>query len=135
MGDILWRKRSQRPSQCLPLWQQPRPENHDIISETEHLGIAQGQLRDYEARLGAAFAHAGYLAAMTDLRNQLEAALSRPAQDGAEASLPPVGALVERLKALHTAHTLDAAPERSAPRRAATVEEAITTRMRQIGRA
>ena len=58
-------------------------------------------------------------------------ALSRPAQDGAEASLPPVGALVERLKALHTAHTLDAAPERSAPRRAATVEEAITTRIRQ----
>jgi len=95
------------------------------------LGIAQGQLRDYEARLGAAFAHAGYLAALTDLRNQLEAALSRPAQDGAEASLPPVGALVERLKAMHAAHTLDAAPERSAPRRAATVEEAITTRIRQ----
>ena len=68
---------------------------------------------------------------MTDLRNQLEAALSRPTQDGAEASLPPVGALVERLKAMHAAHTLDAAPERSAPRRAATVEEAITTRIRQ----
>src|SRR5262249_21405287 len=37
MGDILWRKRSQRPSQCLPLWQQHGPENHDIISETGHL--------------------------------------------------------------------------------------------------
>ena len=45
--------------------------------------------------------------------------------------MPPVGALVERLKAMHAAHTLDAAPERSAPRRAATVEEAITTRIRQ----
>jgi hypothetical protein len=98
---------------------------------TRDLEIARGQLRDYEARLGAAFAHAGYLAALTDLRNQLEAALSRPAQDGAEASLPPVGTLVERLKALHAAYTLEAAPERSAPRRTATIEEAITTRIRQ----
>jgi hypothetical protein len=95
------------------------------------LAIAQGQLRDYEVRLGTTFAHAGYLAALTDLRNQLEAALSRPAQDSAEASLPPVGTLVERLKALHAAHTLEAAPERSTPRRTATVEEAITTRIRQ----
>ena len=46
-------------------------------------------------------------------------------------SLPTVGDLVERLKALHAAHTLEAAPERSAPRRTATVEEAITTRIRQ----
>jgi hypothetical protein len=98
---------------------------------TRDLAIARGQLRDYEARLGAAFAHAGYLAALTDLRNQLEAALSRSAQDSAEASLPPVGTLVERLKALHAAHTLEAAPERSTPRRTATVEEAITTRIRQ----
>ena len=90
------------------------------------LEIAQGQRRDYEARLGAAFAHAGYLATLTDLRNQLEAALSRPAQDGAEASLPSVGVLVERLKALHAAHTLDAAPERAAPRPTTTVAEAIT---------
>jgi hypothetical protein len=42
-----------------------------------------------------------------------------------------VGDLVERLKALHAAHTVEAAPERSAPRRTATVEEAITTRIRQ----
>src|SRR5262249_19969387 len=41
MGDILWRRRSQRPSQCLPLWQQHGPENHDIISETGHLGYTE----------------------------------------------------------------------------------------------
>src|SRR5262249_6308390 len=58
------------------------------------LTIAQGQLRDYEARLGTAFAHAGYLAELTALRNQLETALSRPAQEGAEASIPSVGTLV-----------------------------------------
>jgi hypothetical protein len=95
------------------------------------LTIAKGQLRDYEARLGTAFVHAGYLAKLTALRNQLETALSRPAQEGAEAALPPVGVLVERLTALHADHTLEAAPERSAARRTATVEEAITTRIRQ----
>jgi hypothetical protein len=95
------------------------------------LAIAQGQLRDYEVRLGTAFAHAGYLAGLTELRHQLETALSRPAQDDTEASLPSVGTLVERLTALHAAHTLEAAPERSAARRTTTVEEAITTRIRQ----
>jgi N12 class adenine-specific DNA methylase len=95
------------------------------------LAIAQGQRRDYEARLGAGFAHAGYLEDLTTLRNQLETALSRPAQDDAETSLPPVGVLVECLKALHAAHTLDTTPERPALRRTATVEEAITTRIRQ----
>ena len=80
---------------------------------TRDLAIAQGQRRDYEARLGAGFAHAAYLADLTDLRNQLEAALSSTAQDGAEASLPPVGTLVERLKALHAAHTLE--PPQSGP--------------------
>jgi hypothetical protein len=93
--------------------------------------IAQGQRRDYDTRLGTGFAHATYLEALTGLRNQLEAALSRPTQDSAEASLPPVEVIVERLKALHAAHTLDVAPERAAPPRTATVEEAITTRIRQ----
>ena len=36
---------------------------------TRDLTIAQGQRRDYEARLGAGFAHAAYLHALTDLRN------------------------------------------------------------------
>jgi hypothetical protein len=45
--------------------------------------------------------------------------------------LPSVGPLVERLTALHAAHTLEAAPERSAARCIPTVEEAITTRIRQ----
>src|SRR5262249_7617849 len=98
---------------------------------TRDLAIAQGQLRDYEARLGAGFANAAYLHALTDLRNQLEAALSSTAQECAEASRSTVGALVERITALQAAHTLDAAPERAAPRPTATVAEAITTRIRQ----
>jgi hypothetical protein len=98
---------------------------------TRDLAIARGQRRDYEARLGAGFAHATYLEALTTLRTQLEAALSSTAQEGAEASRPTVGALVEHIKALQAAHTLDAAPERAAPRPTTTVAEAITTRIRQ----
>jgi hypothetical protein len=98
---------------------------------TRDLTIAQGQRRDYDTRLGTGFAHAAYLEELTALRNQLEAALSHTAQDGAKASPPSVGVLVDRLKAMHAAHTLDATPPRSVPRNTATVEEAITTRIRQ----
>jgi hypothetical protein len=98
---------------------------------TRDLAIAQGQCRDYETRVGAGFAHAAYLEALTALRTQLEAALSSTTHEEAEGSLPTVGDLVARLKALHAAHTVEAAPERSALRRTATVEEAITTRIRQ----
>ena len=38
MGDILWRKRSERPSKYLSFSQPIEPENHSTISETEHLG-------------------------------------------------------------------------------------------------
>jgi hypothetical protein len=99
------------------------------------LEIARGQLHDYEARLGTGFAHATYLETLTALRSQLEAALSSTTHEEAEGSLPTVGDLVERLKALHAAHTVEAAPERSAPRRTATVEEAITARIRQRAQA
>jgi len=95
------------------------------------LAIAQGQRRDYDARLETAFVHAAYLEALTALRNQLEAAMSRTAQERGEASRPMVGELVECLTALQAVHTLDAAPERAAPRPTATVAEAITTRIRQ----
>jgi hypothetical protein len=46
-------------------------------------------------------------------------------------ALPPVHALVARIKALKAEHTIDAAPERSATRRRATAEASVTTRIRQ----
>jgi hypothetical protein len=95
------------------------------------LGIAQGQLRDYEARLGAGFAHAGYLNELTGLRNQLEAALSGPTQQVSDTPISAVDEIVKRIKTLKAANTLEAAPARTAPRPQATVEEAITTRIRQ----
>src|SRR6266566_3541939 len=103
-------------------------ENEKIMRD---LGIAQGQLRDYEARLGASFAHAGYLEELTGLRNQLEAALSSNAQQVSEAPVCAVEEIVERIKVLKAVHTLEAAPQRSVTRTTAAVEEAITTRIRQ----
>jgi hypothetical protein len=95
------------------------------------LDIAQGQLSDYEARLGGTFAHAAYLEELTSLRDQLETRLSASESTPETDALPPVHVLVARIKALKAAHTLDAAPERSATRRSATAEASVTTRIRQ----
>lgn len=95
------------------------------------LSIAQTQLRDYEARLGTDFAHAGYLEELTGLRNQPEAALSSHTQQVSDAPVPAVGEIVEHIKTLKAAYTLEAAPARIAPRHTAMIEEAITTRIRQ----
>jgi hypothetical protein len=104
------------------------PEREKIVRD---LGIALGQLRDYEARLGAGFAHAGYLEELTGLRNQLEAALSGTTQQVSDTPVCAVDEIVKRIKTLKAANTLEAAPARTAPRPQATVEEAITTRIRQ----
>ncbi len=87
------------------------------------LGIAQNQQRDYEARLGGTFAHTAYLEELTGLRDSLEAALSSTTQAF------DTEALVTRMKALKAAHTIEATPERSTQRRAASIEEAVTTRI------
>ena len=93
----------------------------------QDLAIAQGQLRDHQARLGTPFAHDAYLAELTHLRDQLKAGLS---QATPEPDAPPVAELAERIKSLKAAHTIDAAPERTAPRRIAA-EEPVTARIRR----
>ena len=93
---------------------------------TAKIAITQGQMRDYEARLGAAFAHDGYLEELTGLRNQLETALSATPQ----AEGPSAEDLVARIKALQAAHTIEAVPRQSA-RAAATVAEPVTARIRR----
>jgi hypothetical protein len=86
----------------------------------QDLSIAQGQLRDFEARLGARFAHESYLNELTSLRDQLELGLS-----GTE----PVEGIVTRIMELRAAHSVEAAPERTM--RAAAAEEPVTARIRQ----
>ena len=58
---------------------------HQIEKTRQDLAIAEGQLRDHQARLGRPFAHDAYLSQLTDLRDRLKAGLSEkaPANDGA----------------------------------------------------
>ena len=44
------------------------------------LTIARHQLRDYAARMGAAFPHGAYVSELTELHDRLKAALANPAQ-------------------------------------------------------
>jgi hypothetical protein len=109
-----------------------------LATARRDLEIAEGQLRDYEARLGVPFAHDAYLGELTRLRDQLKAALSgatpeAPATSAGQvqaAPPPPAAEIAEGIKALKSAHTIEAAPER--PRaRTGSAAEAITTRIRR----
>ena len=93
----------------------------------QELAIAEGQLRDYDARLGSAFGHDAYQAELTALRDQLKAGLS---QATPEPGTTPVAELAERIASLKAAHTVEAAPERTVSRRI-VAEEPVTARIRR----
>ena len=96
----------------------------------EDLGIAESQLRDYKARLGAPFPHDAYLSELTALRDQLKAGLcGAPPEQGADTP-PTVAELAERIKTLKAAHTIEAAPQRTGKRRS-QAEEPVTARIRR----
>jgi N12 class adenine-specific DNA methylase len=104
----------------------------------QELSIAEAQLRDYRARAGTAFPHDAYLSELTALRDKLKAGLASPQPTG-EGGLsghaddgkgPNVSELAERIKSLRSAHTIEAAPERPARRRA-EAEEPVTARIRK----
>ena len=96
----------------------------------QELAIAEGQLRDHEARLGRVFAHDDYLEELAGLRDQLKAGLSQAMPVSGNEPVP-VAALAERIKALKATHTIDAAPERTATRRIAA-EVPVTARIRRF---
>jgi hypothetical protein len=88
----------------------------------KELEISRGQLRDYQGRVGGVSQHEAYLEELHSLRDQLERALSdKPGEADQEE-------IVARIKALREAHTVEAAPERTR-RQAASIEEAVTTRI------
>ena len=93
------------------------------------LGIAQSQLRDYQARLGKPFPHDAYLAELTTLRDQLKAGLSGAAQEPGKQEGPSVSELAERIKALKAANTIEATPQRDRQKHS-SAEEPITARIR-----
>jgi hypothetical protein len=98
----------------------------------QELALAEGQVRDYEARLGQPFAHEAYLTELTQLRDQLKAALSSasPPEPGSDQPLS-AQAIAGHVQALKAAHTIEASPQRASPRHAATAEAPVTARLRR----
>jgi hypothetical protein len=102
----------------------------DCARVRQDLGIAESQLRDYQARLGQPFPHDAYLSELTLLRDQLKAGLSATARAKGDEAKPTVAELAERIKSLKAAHTIDATPQRG-QQKASSAEEPITTRIRR----
>lgn len=96
----------------------------------QDLTIAEGRLRDYQARLGKPFLHDAYLSELAELRDQLRAGLSGTNQDPDTGTRPSVAELAGRIKSLKAATTIEAAPERSG-QRCASAEVPVTTRIRR----
>ena len=98
-------------------------------SAQQELSIAQAQLRDYQSRMGAPFPHESYLLRLTDLRDQLKAGLSGILAEAGDEP-PKLSEIAEQIKALKSEHTIEAAPQRTAERRA-SAEEPVTSRIRR----
>jgi hypothetical protein len=94
------------------------------------LGIAQSQLRDYQARLGKPFPHDVYLAELTSLRDQLKTGLSGASQEPAKQEGPSVSELSEQIKAIKAANTIEGTPQRDRQKHS-SAEEPITARIRR----
>jgi hypothetical protein len=97
-------------------------------STRKDLGIAEAQLRDYQARFGKPFSHDAYLSELTALRDQLKVGLSATAQQPEEG--PTTAEIAEQIKALKAANTIEAAPQRAGKRRT-SAEEPVTARIRR----
>jgi N12 class adenine-specific DNA methylase len=103
--------------------------DYECRSHRAEIGVKQGQLKDYEARLGKPFAHSEFMARLADLRDQLKEGLSEKAQQEPKPEGPTVAELAEKIKTLREANTVESAPER-AIRKAARAERPVTARIR-----
>jgi N12 class adenine-specific DNA methylase len=96
----------------------------------QDLSIAEGQLRDYQARLGKPFQHDQYLSELTSLRDQLKAGLSATAQAQGDEVRHVVADTADRIKSLKAAHSIEATPQR-ARQKHSSAEEPVTARIRR----
>jgi hypothetical protein len=78
----------------------------------QDLALARSQLRDYQARLVAAFAHDPYLSQLTALRDQLKCGFSGAVSEAGGQPLASVSELAEQIKALKATCTIEASVER-----------------------
>jgi len=88
------------------------------------------QKRDYEARIDRPFEQKAYQEELTGLRDRLKAVLAGVTSESGSDTLPTAAELAERIQALKSSHTIEAAPERPRSRNASAAE-AITARIRK----
>jgi Helicase conserved C-terminal domain len=98
----------------------------DIVHLKAEIAVKEGQLKDYESRLGKPFEHEEYASQLADLRDQLKMGLSEHAPEGGT----PVPELAEKIQALRASVTVEAAPER-VNRKALRAERPVTARIRE----
>ena len=96
------------------------------VRTQQELTIAETQLKDFQARLGRAFEHDGYMTELSDLRDKLKTGLSGVTKEGELT----VSDLAEQIKTLRASQTIEAAPQRTAKRRS-SAEEPVTARIRR----
>ncbi len=99
----------------------------DISYLKSEITLKEGQLKDYESRLGKPFQHEEYASQLADLRDKLKLGLSEKAPEGGT----PTAELAEQIKALRASVTVEAAPERTGTRKAARAERPVTQRIRE----
>lgn len=97
----------------------------------QEMAFVESQLSDFQARLGVSFPHRQYQSELTQLRDQLKLILAGRKEETEGQPAPTASELAEQIKTLCSAHTIDAAPQRLAPRAAATSEEPVTSRIRR----
>jgi len=96
----------------------------------QDLTIAESQLRDYQARLGAPFPHDDYLSELTGLRDQLKAGLSGVTPETGDDQQPSVSELAEKIRTLKATHSIEATPQRIRQKQI-SAEEPVTARIRR----
>jgi hypothetical protein len=104
--------------------------DYECRSHRAEIGVKQGQLRDYESRLGRPFEHGEYMGQLADLRDRLKEGLLEKAQQEPKPEGPSVAELAQRIGELRAANAVEAAPERTV-RKAVRAERPVVARIRE----
>lgn len=102
-----------------------------IAAVSRDLAVAEGQLRDFEARVGRAFPLDEHLSRLAALRDLLKAGLSGTAQESESAVPTDVAVIAEQIKALRATHAIEGPAERIGKRRLVAIEP-VTARIRRL---
>ena len=101
----------------------------ECVRVRRDLSVAEGQFRDFEARLGKPYPHEDYQSELTARRDQLKTGLS-DTRESAQLDGPSVAELSEKIKVLKAANTIEAAPQRERQKNS-TAEEPIALKIRR----